>query len=121
MGEDYVWQEVINGRQCAIKKVVMGRLSWYCGYVEVKPDDGETYKLADKVDYQKANTLLRKNGFYFPELTFVGPLFEFDDEFNSEYKLFLGFDTENPFIKTTQEEVVQQVKQLVDVLESNKK
>lgn len=120
MGEDYVWQEVINGRQCAIKKVAMSKFSWYCGYVEVKHGDGKIYKLANKENYQKANTLLRKTSFDFPELTFAGTLFYFDDDFSSDYKLFLGFDTENPFIKTTQEEVVQQVKRLVDVLESRK-
>lgn len=120
MGEDYIWQEVINGRQCAIKKVVMSKFSWYCGYVEVKHDDGEIYKLANKENYQKANTLLREISFDFPELTFAGTLFYFDDDFSSDYKLFLGFDTENPFIKTTQEEAVQQVKRLADVLESRK-
>lgn len=120
MGEDYVWQEVINGRQCAIKKVVMNKFSWYCGYVEVKRDDGQIYKFANKEDYQKADTLLRMVSFDFPELTFAGTLFYFDDDFSSEYKLFLGFDTENPFVKTTQEEVAQQVKKLVDVLESDK-
>lgn len=72
MAYKVVWQAIFQGRNCVIRRCSyfdtqkeideynrqmaeaglskMSQCVWYCGYMEVKPEDGEIYKLVTQTD-----------------------------------------------------------------------